>query len=214
MGLLAGLLSSTEAQELAERYQSGKIDPAQQEAIADALARRYHAMQIRFGTDMARRGLTDSTIAARLQSGLMAREGQDLALALGQVSQQNKRMGMDMMAAQAQQRMGAIGQAASVVGNLHLADRQARMDREWLDIYRQSLSGTPPVTPASSQVAKKPVPGARQGGNDPLSGSSTLRNRQGKPGGSQARHRMELDATRGIKRPVGGRPMSYMMGLF
>ena len=180
VGLLAGLLSSTEAQELAERMERGDIDPDQQEAIADALRRRFHSMRRQYGTDMARRGLTDSTIAARLQGGLYAAEGDALAREFAGISQRNKQVGRDMMAEQAESRAQSFGGAASVLGNLYLADRQTKMDAEWRDIYsaprRPGMPSAPqaPSRPNAtgsrpSRAPSNPPPVLNRGGNNGLS---------------------------------------------
>lgn len=157
LGGLWGLLSSTEQQELAERYQKGYIDPEEMSAISDALKRRFHTMQQRFGTDMARRGLTDSTIAARMQAELMAEEGNALADALSDVSWRNKRLGMDMQAEQAAARQQAIGQSVGVLGNLYLTDqenkRAAAADKRWADWMDRVYPGKTPATPAQPSKA-------------------------------------------------------------
>ena len=167
LGGLWGLLSSTEQQELADRYAKGYIEPEEVEAIRDALKRRFGTMQQRFGTDMARRGLTDSTIAARMQSELMAEEGYALADALADTSFRNKRLGMDMQATQAAARQEAVGGAVSVLGNLYLTDqenkRAAASDKRWGD-YMDRLHPKPGQTPATptplsetSAVPSKPA---------------------------------------------------------
>ncbi len=203
LGGLWGLLSSTEQQELADRYAKGYIEPEEIEAIRDTLKRRFGTMQQRFGTDMARRGLTDSTIAARMQSELMAEEGYALADALADTSFRNKRIGMDMQATQAAARQEAIGGAVSVLGNLYLTDqenkRAAASDKRWGEMFpKPGQKPAVPATPATPAVPSKPaVPknpglapiappgggggksgmGNRTGGHHPLAGGANLRNR-------------------------------------
>ena len=218
LGALWGLLSSTEQQELADRMARGEIDPEQEAAIAQALGRRYEAMQVRYGTDMARRGLTDSTIAARMQGNLMAQEGEDLALALGQVSQQNKQIGHDMQAQQSAARTQAFGQAAGTLGNLYLSNRQTDLDKEWMALYGKSLErpnvvsqsptsgrvgGRPNVPPIRSPIMdKKPIGG---GGKVPPIRSPIMEsplNRQRMP---------VMDRGGATSMTTSGRPMSFNM---
>lgn len=166
IGLFAGLLTPTESQELAERMARGEIDPKQQEIIADALKRRYHAMRVRHGSDLARRGLTDSTIAARLQGNLRAEEGDALADSLSRVSVQNRGMGLDMMSEQSNQRRQGFGAAASVLGNLYLADRQQKQQtgRETANRFGR-LERANMTQPRSKPVLNRGGEGSMTSGN-------------------------------------------------
>ena len=111
-------------------------------------------------------GLNDSP--ARLQSNLHAGESDALADALARVSVQNRGMGLDMMSQQANERAQGFGEAASVIGNLYLTDRQQKQKTGRMNANRFGRL----ERSSMRQVSSKPV--LNRGG----AGSMTSGNRR------------------------------------
>lgn len=179
-GLLKGLMSDTEEQELIDRMKRGEIDEVQQRNIVRALRRRFYGLRQTQGLNMARRGLTDSSIAARLDAGLIRGEGEALAAQLAEISQENKGLGYDMMARRAAERQATVAAAAQGLGSVYLLERQNKQAADAERRHQEFVQTLSTITgKGGGGVSERPVAAQKRnatGGNSALSGKSNLRN--------------------------------------
>lgn len=119
IGLLKGLLSDTEMQELAESYARGEIDPQTEMAIEKMIGDRFDAIRREQGAAASRRGLGDSSIAQRMMDDIYEGERDTLARAFAETSFARQQYGLNMLAQQKADEGQAFGSAIQTLGNLY-----------------------------------------------------------------------------------------------
>lgn len=122
LGGVSGLLGASdnaERLELAEAMSRGEIPTDYRNHIADQLGGYYSQMRHQLGGYLGRSGLANSTIAGRLMADTYSEQGNALANALTNVSQQRMAMGHDLLAQRRAQLSQAGAGIVDVIGMLH-----------------------------------------------------------------------------------------------
>lgn len=168
IGILQGLLSDTEMQDLARRYARGEIDPEAQNQIVMELADRYDVMRQEQGADLARRGMLESTMASRLISDTYASERDALAKALAGQVLDRQQMGIDMLAKNAQQQQAGYAAGANVFAQLALKNQYDQSDPLNAESapYQTPVLAAAPQSPTLPQTPKSAT--SSSGGGHPL----------------------------------------------
>ena len=178
IGILQGILSPTEEADLARRYARGEIDPDTQDRIVQALAGRYDTMRQEQGSDFARRGMLESSMASRMMSDSYASERDALAKALAGQSSQNQELGLDMLAKRAQETQAGWASGANALGQLALMNKYGTDDPTPTPAAPAAPSNpTNPAAPLPTNPTK-PITSATGGGSPLVRGVSNAGGRQ------------------------------------
>ena len=144
LGLLKGLLSDTELQELADQWARGEVDPQTQMRIKQMVADRFASLRRTQGGRLARSGVRDSSIAERLMAETDAGERETLTNALTDQSMAFRRMGLNLKAQQQAQQGEVIGGSVDNIMGLisgFKADERYAQERADLQGFRSELLG-------------------------------------------------------------------------
>ena len=111
-GILSSLFSGkSDQQKRAEMLASGQLPPGVEQSITNQVGGRFDQIRRQQGADLARRGLSGSTIAPRVMGGISDSERQALANAIGYQSLQREYMGNNMLAQLDKDRQGNLQNA-------------------------------------------------------------------------------------------------------
>ena len=152
-GIGGYFMTDDEKNELIEAYREGKLDDQTVANIEGAIARRYDIMRRSQNAGLARRGIGQSSFAARQIAGTFNSERDALANALTQQAQQRQLMGFQMSdaagAQRAQQVADGIGTAFQgyQLYQQNAADvrAEARADK-MLEMIGKHYTGSPLTT--------------------------------------------------------------------
>jgi len=131
IGILKGLLSDTELQELAESYARGEIDPQTEMAIEKMIGDRFDAIRREQGADAARRGVSEGTIGQRRMDEIYQGERDALADAFARTSFERQQYGLQLMQQQKAEQGQAFGSAIQTLGNLY-SHHQDMQQQDWM----------------------------------------------------------------------------------
>lgn len=131
VGILKGLLSDTEMQELAETYARGEIDPQTQMAIEKMIGDRFDAIRREQGAAAARRGVSEGTIGQRRMDDIYQGERDALADAFARTSFDRQQYGLQLMQQQQAEQGQAFGSAIQTLGNLY-SHHQDMQQQDWM----------------------------------------------------------------------------------
>ena len=131
IGILKGLLSDTELQELAESYARGEIDPQTQMAIENMISHRFDTIRREQGAAAARRGVSQGTIGQRIMDDIYQGERDALADAFAKTSFERQQYGLQLLQQQKAEQGQAFGSAIQTLGNLY-SHHQDMQHQDWM----------------------------------------------------------------------------------
>ena len=111
LGLLKGLFSDTEMQELADRYARGDIDPETANNIQRLVADRFRQIRSDQGARFSRAGIEESTFAERMRADTDMDERDALTQAMLDQVERNRMLGLDMKRQQGQETDATVGRS-------------------------------------------------------------------------------------------------------
>ena len=117
-GAVIGAFQDPSQQEQARAMARGQIDPVAQQALSRALDREFNIIRRQQGQDLARRGLTDSTIAGNAMGRIGDAQGFALAQGLAGHQFARQQLGAQMLA---QQQFGQSQTVANAINALTMA---------------------------------------------------------------------------------------------
>ena len=176
-GISGYFLTDDEKNEVIEMYRKGELDDDTVAQIEGTLSRRYNMMRRSQSTDMARRGLTNSSFGARQISDSYNSERESLAAAITGESERRQAIGFQMSDAAG---AGRAQDVASGVGALFqgyqsyqegeaMKTDAASNDRLAAAIGQLFEKGsTPGVSPYGKQASTPKVASSKSGAGNPF----------------------------------------------
>lgn len=144
LGLLKGLFSDTELQELAESWAAGEIDPQTQRQITRLVADRFEQIRTQQGGRLARSGIADSSFAERVMADTDASERDTLTSAMAQEVSARQQMGLNLLGQQRAETAQIVGGSVdNILGVLSgfKADERYKAERADMEAFRDELLG-------------------------------------------------------------------------